>query len=50
MNTSRRQRYSLRSTMLKTIGIGIVGALIFGLALRTGYHAEQETMPTQAAR
>ena len=35
---------------LRNIVIAIIGAMVFGLAFRIGYHAERDTMTVKAAQ
>jgi hypothetical protein len=47
MNTAQPQHPTSISTVLLNIGITLAGSILFALALRTGYHAEQANTSAQ---
>ncbi len=47
MHASLRQHHASFSTTLQTIAIGLISTLLFGLAVRIGYQAEQEAQSRQ---
>ncbi len=41
MNTTQQEHHTSIGTVLKNIGIALASSVLFALALRTGYQAEQ---------
>jgi hypothetical protein len=47
MNTTQPQHHTSIGTVLKNIGIALASSILFALALRTGYQAEQANISPQ---
>jgi hypothetical protein len=47
MNTAQQAHHTSVATMLKNIGIALASSVLFALALRTGYQAEQANTAAQ---